>query len=97
MERLFCNNLITKEVALELGLTLEIVRQIINVQSEYTKEVIESSTFDSIRWPYLGVFKSKPKEIMMINYIKGMTPDQAKEFKHAVRTGRIKLTVDKWK
>jgi len=94
---MFCNNTISREVAAELGLPVETVRQILGIQSEYTKEVIESSTFDSIRWPYLGVFKSKPKEIMIINYIKGMTPQQAKEFKFAVRTGKIKLTEDKWK
>lgn len=95
MERLFCNNAILREVAAELGLTIEQVRAIVNSQSDYTKEVMESSTFDSVRWPYLGRFVSKPKEIVMINYIKGMTPDQAKEFKHAVRTGKIKLTIEK--
>lgn len=97
MERIFCNNIIAKEVSTELGLPQDTVKQILNIQSEYTKEVMESNSFDSIRWPYLGVFKSKPKEIMIINYIKGMTPEQAKEFKLAIRTGKLKLTEDKWK
>ena len=91
MERTFCNIVVMKEVADELGLPLEAVKNIISSQSEYTKVVMESDTFDSIRWPYLGVFKSKPKEVQMINHLKGMNPEQATEFKKLVRTGKIKL------
>jgi len=91
MERIFCNDFIIKEVAHELGLTVEVVRNIITTQSEYTRIIIESNSFDCIRWPYLGVFKSKPKEIQMLQYLEGMTPDQAERFKKDVRTGRIKL------
>lgn len=91
MERTFCNIIILKEVAAELGLPLSTVRAIIDSQSEYTKVVMESGSYDSIRWPYLGVFKSKPKEVQMINHLKGMTPEQASEFKKKVRTGKIKL------
>lgn len=90
--RVLCNNQLLKEVALELGLPLETVKQMTIAQSEYIKQVIESGTFDSIRLPYLGVFKSKPKEIQMINHLQGMTKEQQDEFKKAVRTGRIKLT-----
>lgn len=95
MERIFCNPLIIAEVALELGLPKKVVEEMINCQSEYTKVVMESNTFDNIRWPYLGVFKSKPKEIQMLQYLSGMTPEQAAQFKKDVRTGRIKL--DAWK
>ncbi len=91
MERTFCNIVVMKEVAAELGLPLETVKNIVACQSEYTKVVMESDSFDSIRWPYLGVFKSKPKEVQMINHLKGMDPIQAAEFKKLVRTGKIKL------
>jgi len=90
-EKVFCNTIILKEVAEELGLPLSTVKAMVNAQSEYTKIVMESDTYDSIRWPYLGVFKSKPKEVQMINHLRGMTPEQQKEFKIAVRTKRIKL------
>ena len=80
-----------QEIATELGLPLEAVKRIVASQSEYTKVVMESDSFDSIRWPYLGVFKSKPKEVQMINHLKGMDPIQAADFKKAVRTGKIKL------
>ena len=91
MERIFCNDILIREVAQELGLELQIVRAIIATQSDYTKVVMESNTFDYVRWPYLGAFKSKPKEIQMLQYLEGMTPDQADRFKKDVRTGRIKL------
>jgi predicted transcriptional regulator len=91
MERIFCNDQLIKEVATELGLTVETVRNMVAVQSEYTRVVMESNTFDGVRWPYLGCFKSKPKEIQMLQYLEGMTPEQAAQFKKDVRTGRIKL------
>lgn len=95
MERIFCNDIIIREVAQELGLPVETVKNMIASQSEYTKIVIESNTFDFVRWPYLGIFKSKPKEIQMLQYLQGMTPDQARQFKKDVRTGKIRL--DAWK
>lgn len=91
-KREVCNTVIIREVALELGLPIETVKQIIGAQSEFTKKIIESNSFDSVRWPYLGVFKSKPKEVQMINHLKGLSPEQQKEFKMAVRTGKIKLS-----
>jgi len=91
MERTLCNVPVMREVAQELGLPLEIVKGVVAVQSEYTKYVMELGEFDSVRWPYLGVFKSKPKEVQMINHLMGMTPEQQRDFKHAVRTGRIRL------
>ncbi len=91
MERIICNTVILKEVATELGLPLETVKNMVNSQSEYTKLVIEQGSFDSVRWPYLGVFKSKPKEVQILAHLQGMTPEQQAEFKFKVRTGKIKL------
>ena len=80
-----------REVAHELGLPLDTVKLMVNIQSEYTAEVISSGSFDNVRLPYLGVFKSKPKEVQMLEHLKGMTPEQQREFKIAVRTKKIKL------
>lgn len=52
---------------------------------------MESNTFDSVRWAYFGIFKSKPKEVQMLSYLRGMTPEQQKDFKRAVRTKQIIL------
>lgn len=91
--RVFCNAIIEKEVSEELGLPLHIVKKIVATQSEFTKNVIESGTFDSVRWGLLGVFKSKPKEVQIINHLKGMNEDQAREFRKAVRTGKIRFNL----
>jgi hypothetical protein len=92
MERVVINTIVIKEVATYLGLTTEQVKQMITCQSEYTRDVMESGSFDSVRWPYLGIFKSKPKEVQMLSHLKGLTKEQAEEFKKAVRTGKIRLT-----
>ena len=91
MDKIICNKVVAKEIATELGLSLSIVETIVSCQSEYVAQVMSSGTFDSIRLPYLGCFKSKPKEIQMINHLKGMTKEQAEQFKKDVRTRRIIL------
>jgi hypothetical protein len=91
MDKIIANVIILKEVADELGLPLKDVKEIVATQSDFTKLIIESGSWDNVRWPYLGVFKCKTKELMMINYLKGLDPIQAEQFKKAVRTGKIKL------
>jgi hypothetical protein len=91
MEKVLCNAVCTKDVATELGLPIQDVRNIIWAQSEFTKEVMESGSFDSVRWPFLGIFKSKPKEVQMINHLRGMTLEQQEEFKWKVKTRQIIL------
>lgn len=90
-KQLICNAIAIKEVAEELGLDINLVKAIVSSQSEYTVMVMESDTFDSIRWPHFGIFQSKPKEVQMINHLRGMTLDQQKDFKRAVRTKQIIL------
>jgi hypothetical protein len=79
------------EVAKELGLPMSTVKEIFNAHSLFTRKVMESNTFDGVRWPYLGVFKSKPKEVQFINHMKGLTPEQQEEFKQEVRAGKYKI------
>lgn len=92
-KRTLCNEVCLREVSEELGLPLNTVRKMISSQFEYVKTVMESGTFDSVRLGYLGVFKSKPKEVQMINHLKGLSEEQAREFKKAVRTGKIKFNL----
>lgn len=89
--KLICNAVVLRDVATELGLPIETVKAIVSSQSYFTKQVMESNSFDSVRWPYLGIFKSKPKEVQMLSHLRGMTPEQQKVFKQAVRKGLIKL------
>lgn len=82
------------EVAKELGLSVQLVKEIFSAHSMYTKQVMESNSFDGVRWPYLGVFRSKPKEVQVINHLKGLTPEQQREFKRQVRAGKFKIKTD---
>lgn len=91
MQRTYCNEICIKEVAEELGLPINTVRRIVESQFGLVKEIMESGTFDSIRLPYLGVFKSKPKEVQIINHLRGLTEEQGREFRKAVMTGKIKF------
>lgn len=86
--------MIMQEIAKELGFPVDTIKKVVDSQSEFTKEVIESGTFDSVRWPYLGVFRSKPKEVQILNYLKGMTPEQQIDFKRDVRSGKFKIKYD---
>lgn len=89
--KVICNQVAMREVANELGLDIETVKSIISSQSYFTKQVMESNTFDSIRWPYLGIFKSKPKEVQLLNHLRGLTLEQQRDFKRRVRSGEYKL------
>ncbi len=90
-ERVLCNPVAIRKVADELGLNVKDVKEIVNVQSEFTKDVMQDNSFYSIRWPYLGIFKAKLKEIQMINHLRGMTPEQQQDFKRKVITRQIIL------
>jgi len=91
VEKKLCNRDCINETAKELGLSKKEVEEIVNVQSSYLRHIMESGTFDSVRLPNLGVFKSKPLEVQMLEHLKGLTKEQADEFKKQVRTGKIKL------
>ena len=74
------NQELLEEVAEALDLPIKQVKEITNVQSKFTAEIIRSNLFDSIRWPYFGTFKAKVKQANIINYMKGLTPAQRKFF-----------------
>lgn len=84
-----CNEKAIQEVAEELGVDRKLVAKIVDTQSQYTKKIMESGTFDSIRWPYFAVFKVNPKKIQIINHLKGLSPEQQKQFKKDIKDGKV--------
>ena len=94
MSKVTCNAQILTEVAGELGLPRKVVEEIVSSQFEFVKNTIEGNTYDSVRLAYLGTFKSKPKEVQILNYLRGMTPDQQVEFKRQVRQGKFKINYE---
>jgi hypothetical protein len=89
-KRTTCNQEVFVEVAKELGLSPQVVKEIFNSFSAFTRSTMESNTFDGVRWPFLGVFKSKPIEVQVLNQLRGITPEEQKQFKQAVRSGKYK-------
>ena len=89
-KRKLCNEELYKEVAEEFSLTSEMVRDIIvEGQSKFTTVIMKSGTFDSIRWPYLGVFKAKTKLIQVLNYSLGLNNSQRRQLKKNIKEKRV--------
>jgi DNA-binding transcriptional MerR regulator len=84
--RITCNQEVYTAVAKELGITIAEVKEIYDSQSKFIKQTMESNTFDGVRWPYLGVIKSKPEEIMIMSHMKGLTTkEQRMEFIRSIK------------
>ena len=88
-KRAFCNEEIFRNVSEELGLSVKEVREIFNSQSAFTKKVMESNTFDEIRWCYFGAFKIKPKKIQIAAHMQGLNSEAKKRFKQQLKNGEI--------
>lgn len=91
MAKKLCNRECIRDTAKALGLSNKDVEEIVNIQSAYLRFIMESGTFDSVRFPALGCFRSKPLEVQMLEHLKGLTKEQQEDFKKQVRTGKIKL------
>lgn len=76
---------IMKEVALELNVPYNTVRDVvINGQAAFTKHIMESSNYDSVRWPRLGTFKLKTKHMMIKKHMMGMTKGTQKIYRKVI-------------
>tara|TARA_R100001086_G_scaffold152454_1_gene81150 strand:+ start:1297 stop:1602 length:306 start_codon:yes stop_codon:yes gene_type:complete len=80
IERKPINEELLQEIAEDIDLPVKMVKEIVNSQSKFTAEVIRSGLFDTVRWPYFGTFKAKVKHATILNYMKGLTPEQRKFF-----------------
>ena len=83
-------DIIMREVAEELGMSLREVRDmVVNGQSAYTKHIIESGTFMNVRWIGLGTFKLRPKYAMVKEHMKGLSPAFKHIFKQRIQNGSV--------
>ena len=90
-----CNQEVFSAVAKELGIPIAEVKQIFNAQSLFIKNTMESNTFDGVRWPYFGVFRSKPQEVQIINHLKGLLKDQKSVFIQTLKYNAQKQRLEK--
>lgn len=90
-QRVYCNEIILADLAVELGMSLNTVRKMVSTQFEFVKNTIEAGKFESVRLSYLGSFKCKNKEVQMMNHMRGLSPEQRKEFRRGVLSGQIRF------
>jgi hypothetical protein len=77
---------ILKEVAHELNIPYSLARDIVvNGQSGFTKHIMESPNYDSVRWPKIGVFKLKEKHMMVKKHMQGMSAVSRKIFRQVIK------------
>ncbi len=62
-ERKFCNTELYDEVAEELGVDINLVKEVVSANSTFIKETIERGAFESVIMPYLGKIKAKLRSV----------------------------------
>jgi len=81
---------IMKEISADLDIPYNIVRDVvINGQSGFTKHVIETDGYNSVRWPKFGIFKLKHKFMMVNKHMKGLNPLYRKIVKDRIKQGLV--------
>ncbi len=81
---------IMKEISADLNIPYNVVRDVvINGQSAFTKKVIESGTFHSVRWRFLGLFKVKPRNVQIKKFMRGVDPSQRFIYRKLIKQGKF--------
>jgi hypothetical protein len=81
---------IMKEISADMDIPYNVVKDIVmNGQSGFTKHVIESGGYDSVRWPRFGTFKLKHKFMMIKKHLMGMSPLYQKLYRDMLKKGHI--------
>ena len=90
------NDRVFMEVARELDLPVKLVKDVVMTgQSKFTAVTMADNSFDSIRWPYFGVFKAKHKVVQILQHMKGLDPEQKQFFKDMRYLQREKIKAQK--
>ncbi len=58
---------IIKEIAHDLGTSIEQVLQVVKFQREYVQKVMMAGDFSGVMLPYLGKFFVKPERLIKLN------------------------------
>lgn len=61
--RKYCNEDIYDEVSEELKVNINLVKEVVSANSEYTVSIIHQGAFESVIYPYLGKIKAKLRSI----------------------------------
>lgn len=81
-----CEEDVMKDVAEELGVDIDQVRDIVvGGQSEFTATAIRSQVLENVRWPYFGTFKIKATVMQKMVYYRGINKDFMNWFSNAIK------------
>jgi hypothetical protein len=81
---------IMKEISADLDIPYSVVRDVvINGQSGFTKHVIESGGYNSVRWPKFGIFKLKAKFMLVKKHMRGLSIIDRKITKYRIKQGLV--------
>ena len=81
---------IMKGISADMDLPYSTVKDIIiNGQSGFTKHVIESGGYNSVRWPLLGTFKLKHRFMLVKKHMSGMPKVYQKMYRKMIHDGKI--------
>lgn len=61
--RKYCNEEIYEETAEELGVDIELVREVVDYHSKFIVSIIFQGAFENVILPYLGKVKAKLRSI----------------------------------
>jgi len=79
-----------KELSADLDMPYNLIRDVvIGGQSGFTKHIIESGTYHSVRWPHLGAFKIKARFLQVKKYMSGMKPIYKDMYRLQIKYGNI--------
>lgn len=81
---------IMKEMSADMDIPYSLIREVvINGQSAFTKHIMESGQYSSVRWPYFGTFKVKVHHAQVKKYMRGLTSFQRDLLKIRIKEGHV--------
>lgn len=81
---------IMKEISADMDIPYSVVRDVvINGQSGFTKHIMESDGYNSVRWPRFGIFKLKDKFMLVKKHMKGLGKVQRRIYRKKIKAGLV--------
>ena len=81
---------IMKEISADMDIPYSIVKDVVvNGQTGFTKHVMESGGYGSVRWPRFGVFKLNTKYMLIKKHMQGLSPVARKFYRNKIKSGLV--------
>jgi len=81
---------IMKEISADMDIPYNVVKDVIvNGQSGFTKHIIESGGYNSVRWPRFGIFKLNTKFMLIKKHMQGLSTVHRKVYRKKIKSGLV--------